>query len=89
MMGIRIACFVLMVVIMPYGWYTAVFGLAAIFLPYVAVVLANVGEDVHEPEPEHPEYAVTEKPSPRPESTPTVIQVHETRIVEPPRSDEA
>ena len=42
MMGIRIACFILMVVITPYGWYTWVFGVAAIVLPYVAVVTANV-----------------------------------------------
>ncbi len=42
MMGIRIACFILMVVITPYGWYTWVFGAAAIVLPYIAVVLANV-----------------------------------------------
>lgn len=82
MMGIRVLCFLLMVVIMPYGWYTAVLGLAAIFLPYVAVVMANVGSDVHEVEPEHPEFSITEKPEPRPESAPTVIQVQETRIVE-------
>ena len=31
-----------MVVITPYGWYTWVFGAAAIVLPYIAVVLANV-----------------------------------------------
>ena len=41
MMGIRIACFILMVVITPYGWYTWVFGAAAIVLPYIAVVMAN------------------------------------------------
>ena len=46
MMGIRIACFILMVVITPYGWYTWVFGAAAIVLPYIAVVLANVESDV-------------------------------------------
>ena len=39
MMGIRIVCFILMVVITPYGWYTWVLGAAAIFLPYIAVVL--------------------------------------------------
>lgn len=42
MMAIRVACFVLMVVITPYGWYTWVLGIGAIFLPYFAVVIANV-----------------------------------------------
>ena len=42
MMAIRVACFVLMVVITPYGWYTWVLGVGAIFLPYFAVVIANV-----------------------------------------------
>lgn len=42
MMAVRVACFVLMVVITPYGWYTWVLGIGAIFLPYFAVVIANV-----------------------------------------------
>ncbi|MGB4778728.1 DUF3099 domain-containing protein [Microbacterium sp.] len=42
MMAIRVACFVLMVVITPYGWYTWLFAIGACFLPYVAVVVANV-----------------------------------------------
>lgn len=42
MMSIRVVCFVLMVVIQPYGWYTWLFAVGAIFLPYVAVVVANV-----------------------------------------------
>jgi hypothetical protein len=45
MMGVRVLCFVLMVFIQPFGWYTWVFGAAAIFLPYIAVVLANVGQE--------------------------------------------
>ncbi|MFK4789757.1 DUF3099 domain-containing protein [Microbacterium sp. ZW T5_56] len=44
-MGIRIACFLLMVIIQPYGWWTWVFAAGAIFLPYVAVVRANAGEE--------------------------------------------
>ncbi len=44
-MGIRISCFVLMAVVTPYGWYTWVFAAGAIFLPYIAVVVANVGTD--------------------------------------------
>lgn len=42
MMAIRVACFVLMVVVQPYSWYTWLFAVGAIFLPYVAVVIANV-----------------------------------------------
>ena len=42
MMAIRVACFVLMVVVQPYSWYTWLFAVGAIFLPYVAVVVANV-----------------------------------------------
>lgn len=42
MMAIRVVCFVLMVAIQPYSWYTWVFAVGAIFLPYVAVVIANV-----------------------------------------------
>lgn len=45
MMGVRVLCFILMVLVHPYGWYTWVFGVAAIFIPYVAVVLANVGQE--------------------------------------------
>ncbi len=59
MMGVRVVCFVLMVVITPYGWYTWVFGLAAIFLPYIAVVLANVGEEGKNRPAESPERALT------------------------------
>lgn len=42
MMSIRVACFVLMVLVQPYGWYTWLFAIGAVFLPYVAVVVANV-----------------------------------------------
>jgi len=55
MMGVRIACFILMVVITPYGWYTWVLGAAAIFLPYIAVVSANVGQEARRNRREDPE----------------------------------
>ena len=45
MMGVRVVCFILMVVITPYGWYTWVLAAGAVFIPYIAVVLANVGAD--------------------------------------------
>ena len=40
-MSIRMACFVL-VFFVP-GWWKLVFGIGAVVLPYVAVVLANAG----------------------------------------------
>lgn len=54
MMGVRIVCFVLMVLITPYGWYTWIFGLAAVFLPYIAVVSANVARNVRTEDVENP-----------------------------------
>lgn len=44
-MVIRTACFLLMVLVQPLGWWTWAFAAAAIFLPYVAVVYANAGTD--------------------------------------------
>lgn len=40
-MSIRMACFIL-VFFVP-GWWKLVFGIGAVVLPYIAVVLANVG----------------------------------------------
>jgi heme exporter protein D len=48
MMSVRVICFVLMVVITPYGWYTWVLAVGAVVLPYIAVVVANVGEGTRE-----------------------------------------
>jgi hypothetical protein len=83
-MAVRIACFLLMAFVTPYGWYTWVFAAGAIFLPYVAVVLANVGMDAHAPHAENPERALP-APAPRaaassamPPSTPGVIRISET-----------
>ncbi|HEV7955874.1 MAG: hypothetical protein JWL94_1675 [Microbacteriaceae bacterium] len=42
-MGIRLICIVLCFVVQ--GWWVAVFAVGAIVLPYLAVVLANVGHD--------------------------------------------
>lgn len=79
-MGIRIACFVLMVVITPYGWYTWVFGAAAIFLPYIAVVSANVGHEGRSNRREDPEAALPAAPSAP--SSPAASEVHVIRIDE-------
>ncbi|WP_426325367.1 DUF3099 domain-containing protein [Microbacterium sp. E-13] len=89
-MGIRVACFILMVVITPYGWYTWVFGAAAIFLPYIAVVSANVGQEGRRNRREDPEAALPATPS-EPTSSPgpavRVIQIEESRPTTPDAPD--
>jgi hypothetical protein len=85
MMGIRIACFILMVLITPYGWYTWVFGIAACVLPYIAVVLANVGSDVERTEVVNPERALPAAPSVRPAAAAPggpVLRIEETRAID-------
>ena len=81
MMGIRVACFVLMAVITPYGWYTWVFAAGAIFIPYFAVVLANVTSSDRPGAAEAP-HALTAGPgttAPIPAPTaPVVIRVDES-----------
>jgi hypothetical protein len=52
-MGIRTLCFVLTVLFVGH-WYTWVFLAGAVFLPYVAVVLANAGAA---PDPGAPDFA--------------------------------
>ena len=91
MMGIRIGCFLAMALITPYGWYTFVFAAGAIFLPYVAVIVANVGEDAAETTAINPERAI-EAPRPAPAAAvdpdaPLVIRIAETPGINPPRDD--
>lgn len=85
MMSVRVVCFVLMVVITPYGWYTWVLAVGAIFLPYFAVVVANVAVANTESRAVPPERAlaatVTETPPPAP--TAGVIRLQETKAVAP------
>lgn len=90
MMGIRIACFILMVVITPYGWYTWVLGAAAIVLPYFAVVLANVSANVRRTDAENPERALPAAPSVQnpPASSGPVLRIEETRAIDQ-RSNES
>ncbi|WP_150956197.1 DUF3099 domain-containing protein [Microbacterium testaceum] len=91
MMGIRIACFIAMAVITPYGWYTFVFAAGAIFLPYLAVIVANVGADQGSTEAISPERAI-EAPTASPAAAPAadgpiVIRIAETPRLDPPRDD--
>lgn len=87
-MGIRIACFVLMVLITPYGWYTWVFGAGAIFLPYIAVVLANVGNDTKSVRAVKPARALEAparaRPAPAAATVAGVIRIEESRTIDPP-----
>lgn len=90
MMGIRIACFILMVVVTPYSWYTWIFAAGAIVLPYIAVVLANVGPDTARTEVIRPERALESTPAPRPAQDPTqspVLRIQETRSISERPSD--
>ncbi len=81
-MTIRIACFALMMIVQPYGWYTWVFAAAAAVLPYIAVVFANAGSDSTETTAESPlqeleaPAAVAEEPSSL--SDPQVFRIRES-----------
>jgi hypothetical protein len=90
MMGIRIVCFILMVVITPYGWYTWVLGAAAIVLPYIAVVLANVSANVRPTDAENPERALPAAPSAPAPPAPggeSVLRIEETHAITEKRDD--
>lgn len=95
MMGIRIACFIAMVLVTPYGWYTWVFAAGAIFLPYLAVVVANVGQESKAPPAQSPERMLDTTPAPdappvRPADTgPRVIRIDELRTEDRPPQDDA
>lgn len=83
MMAVRVACFIAMVVIAPYGWHTAALAVGAIVLPYLAMIVANVGSGDAEAAAESPRTALTvapEKPQQPPQADrPTVIEIRENR----------
>ena len=89
-MAIRVLCFILMVVITPYGWYTWLFGAAAIFLPYIAVVFATVGQEARRNRREDPERSLPAAPTTVfvPHSG-DVIRVDETPMIDGKRTDVA
>ncbi len=86
MMGIRITGFALMILVTPYGWYTGVFAAAAIVLPYIAVVIANVSADMTAPVAQSPERMIGAPESPTDDAqgaataspAPAVIRISET-----------
>lgn len=81
MMAIRIVCFALMVLVTPYGWYTWVFALGAVFLPYIAVVIANVGQDTKVVPATDPERSLDRAEPTRPQrpaEQPPVIRIAES-----------
>jgi hypothetical protein len=79
MMSVRVVCFVLMVVITPYGWHTWILGVGAVLLPYLAVVVANVGSDGGEADAVAPERELPAQPTaPPPSSSPEVIRIKES-----------
>jgi hypothetical protein len=89
MMGVRVLCFILMVVITPYGWYTWVLGAAAVFLPYIAVVLANVSQASRDTGPENPERALPAAPTARADADPhPVFRIEETGAESPAAEDQ-
>lgn len=60
-MGIRIVCIVLMLIVQ--GWWLFVFAAGAIFLPYFAVVIANVGSNPQRAEVLRPGTVVPVRPA--------------------------
>ncbi|MDR2998043.1 MAG: DUF3099 domain-containing protein [Microbacterium sp.] len=80
-MGIRTVCFVLMVLVQPYGWWTWAFGIGAAILPYIAVVFANAGSDSNEVLAESPELQLEAPAETKDdaEEHPTVVTIDEKR----------
>lgn len=81
MMVIRVICFVLMVAVTPYSWYTWLFGAGAMFLPYFAVVIANVASGSAE-RAVAPERAIEATPTVRaPSPDPTAAVDEAPRVI--------
>jgi len=81
MMSVRVVCFVLMVVVTPYSWYTWLFAAGAVILPYLAVVVANVSSAGGEAARVSPERSLPAAPAastPDPAPPATVIRIEES-----------
>lgn len=87
-MGVRTLCLVLMVAVVPYGWYTFVFALGAVVLPYIAVVVANAAQSTqvtHAQAPERP--ALPAAPTQPEPTTPGIFRISES-TADGPEHDE-
>ncbi|THE08702.1 DUF3099 domain-containing protein [Microbacterium oleivorans] len=86
MMTVRVACFILMVTVTPYGWQTWIFAAGAAVLPYLAVVVANTGNQEEVIVAERPSREIEAPPS-QPAAPPAtddgIIRIQEN----PPRED--
>ncbi|RZI91971.1 MAG: DUF3099 domain-containing protein [Microbacterium sp.] len=90
MMSVRVVCFVLMVVITPYGWHTGILAVGAVLLPYLAVVVANVGSDARDVTAVPPERQLTAAAeAPPAPARPDVIRIQESPSPPPPASRES
>jgi hypothetical protein len=69
-MSIRVLCFLLMFFVQPFGWWTWVFGIAAAVLPYIAVVVANAGDDSTPTSVESPRIELDAAPVAQPDGPP-------------------
>lgn len=79
-MAIRTACLILLVVIRPYGWHTVVLAIGAVFLPYIAVVMANARATRRVTGATAPESVAiaSERPAGEPDE-PAVFRISESR----------
>lgn len=79
-MAVRTLCLVLMVVVVPYGWYTFLFAIGAVVLPYIAVVIANAAQAGRVTHAEAPETQALPAAPAQPEEprTPGVIRISES-----------
>lgn len=77
-MSIRMLCFALAVLVTPYSWYTWLFALGAMVLPYIAVVIANASRNTAGDPVETPTVAIDASPG-TDESLPRIIAVPEAR----------
>ena len=93
MMSLRVVCFILMVTVTPYSWYTWLFAIGAAVLPYLAVVVANVSAAPTARKAEPPMRPLEARAAPAPEQVPAeddgIIRLHESAprpdTVAPPR----
>jgi hypothetical protein len=89
LMTVRIVCFLLVLLITPYGWHTWLLAIGAVFLPYIAVMVANVGSQPPPSAAESPNQALPSTVTPAPDAaTPAPDAGHQViRITEatPPK----